>query len=72
MIPGAVAADAHSGIPAMLGVPAFDRREAPLVDQVLKVVQAKALEFDRRLAFRHWRVIGLLRGVAQGRSARDE
>jgi len=56
----------------MLGVPGLDGREAPLIDQALKVVQAQALEFDRRSAFRHWRVIGLLRGVAQGRSARDE
>jgi hypothetical protein len=57
---------------AMLWVPTLDGREAPFVDQALKIIQAKTLEFDRRSAFRHWRVIGLLRGVAQGRSARDE
>jgi len=56
----------------MLWVPTLDGREAPFVDQALKIIQAKTLEFDRRSAFRHWRVIGLLRGVAQGRSARDE
>ena len=58
---------------AMVGMPLLDRRQAALIDQLLELLQAESLKLDRRAAFRASHgVIGLLRGPAQGRSARDD
>ena len=69
VVPGAVARDAHARVSAALGIPFVDRRQAPLVDHLLQIGEAQALQFDRWSAFRHGSPIGLLRGIAQGRSA---
>src|SRR5260221_10943297 len=47
VIPGAVARDAHARISAMLGIPAVDRRQAPLVDERLQLGKAQSLQRDR-------------------------
>ena len=53
MIPGAVARDAHPEFAAALGVPSLDRRQAALLDQLLKLVEADPLKLDRWAALRH-------------------
>ena len=70
VIPGAVTRDSHPRMAAAFGIPAFDRRQGALVDQPLQVVQADSLKLDGGSCLGHLRkVIGLLRGAAQGRSS---
>jgi len=56
---------------ATLWVPLIDRRQSALLEELLKLREARRPDIDRFAAFRHERVIGLLRGAAQGRSLRD-
>ena len=69
VIPGAIARDAHPRIAAALRVPLVDRRKPALRDQPLQLGEADAVKIDRWPALGHLAVIGLLRSVAQGRSA---
>jgi hypothetical protein len=53
MVPGPIPRDPHSGIAASLGVPLVDRRQATLIDQLLKLGEADSLKLDGWTAFGH-------------------
>src|SRR3982751_3509540 len=50
MVPGAVAGDPHARMTTLLRMPAVDRRQAPVVDELLEIGEAQALKFNRRAA----------------------
>lgn len=53
MVPGSVAGNAHVRMAAHVGGPLIDGRQAPFVNEILKLGQAQSLEFNWRAALGH-------------------
>jgi hypothetical protein len=70
VIPGSVTRDSHGRMAAMPRMPLIDRRESPFVEELLKLREVHGRNVYGLAGFGHKRVIGLLRGAAQGRSSR--